>query len=107
MTEKLRAHDFSVNEAPALRRRRPRPWYERLVRPLRYWWSGAAGIGLAGDRATYTTGRQAVWQVARIPLSLLLFLYAACSLIAGHIVSAGVFRAFLSQVFGWQMNGGL
>jgi hypothetical protein len=107
MTEKLRAHDYSTREMPTSYRPHPKPWYAFLLNPLRCWWSGTAGIVAMNDISNYTTGRQAAWQVVRVPLALLLFLYTASCLIAGRLVSFGVFRGFLSQVFGWQSNGDL
>lgn len=114
MSEKLRAHDYLTSETPRPRRSWRRPWYERLLLAvirfpgaLRWWWSGPAGIGLSGEITTYMSGRRAAWQVMRLPLALLLFLYVTCCLIAGRMVSLGIFRAFLSHIFGWQIDGGL
>jgi hypothetical protein len=53
----------------------------------------------------YTHGRQAVWQIFRLPIGLLLFLYVSCCIVNGHAASLTAFRAFLSHIFGFK--GGL
>jgi hypothetical protein len=107
--------EVPATESPRVRRRWPKPpWYVRLCRCLYFkpgiWWTGeASGIGLpaGGPRhcVTVSTGRQAVWQLLRLPLGLVLFLYAVCCIISGRAVSGAVFRAFLAQVF--NSKGGL
>lgn len=53
----------------------------------------------------YTHGRQAVWQLFRLPISLLIFLYVSCCIVSGHAASLTAFRAFLSHIF--YFKGGL
>jgi len=107
--------EFPATETPRVRRRWPkRPWYVRLSRWLYFkpgiWWTGGGGSGIGiphgGPRQclTVSTGRQAAWQLLRLPLGLLLFLYSVCCVILGRAVSLAVFRAFVAHVFNW--NGG-
>jgi hypothetical protein len=106
---------MSTTESPRVRRRWPKPpWYLRVARWLYFkpgiWWTGeASGIGIpdGGSRhgVTVSTGRQATWQLLRLPLGLLLFLYSVCCVISGRAVSLAVFRAFVAQVLNWK--GGL
>jgi hypothetical protein len=113
MTEKLRAHDFTPSETVRPRRRH-KPWHVRLLLALVYllwgWWTGKSLMsGIAPypmeHIKIYRHGRQAVWQLVRLPISLLIFLYVSCCIISGHAASLIAFRAFLSHIFGFK--GGL
>jgi hypothetical protein len=107
--------EVPATDSPRVRRRWPKPpWYVRLSRWLYFkpgiWWTGeGSGIGPEGGGSRHcvmvSTGRQAAWQVLRLPLGLLLFLYAVCCVISGRAVSLAVFRAFVAQVF--NSKGGL
>jgi len=110
MTEKLRAHDFTTSEFVRPRNRRRRPWqmqlFLALVNPLWRWWSGKnlmSGIAPYPMEhiEIYTHGRQAVWQLFRLPISLLIFLYVSCCIISGHAASLIAFRFFLARLLGF------
>jgi hypothetical protein len=80
--------------------------FDGLLHKPRIWWTGeASGMGLDGGPShcvTVSTGRQALWQLCRVPLGLLLFLYSVCCVISGRAVSLAVFRAFVAHVFNWK-----
>ena len=106
--------EIPATESPRMRRRWPKPpWYVRLSLWLYFkpgiWWTGeASGIcpeGAARHCVTVSTGQQAAWQLLRLPLGLLVFLYTVCCVISGRAVSLAVFRAFVAHVFNW--TGGL
>ena len=78
-----------------------------LVNPLWPWWSGKSLMsGIAPSPMEhikiYTHGRQAVWQLFRLPIGLLLFLYVSCCIINGHAASLIAFRFFLARFFGFK-----
>ena len=118
MTEKLRAHDFTRGESVRPLRRWRKPWHVRVLLALfnfptavRGWWTGNSLRGITPLNPMehikiYAHGRQALWQLVRLPMSLVIFLYVICCVVAGHAATLTMFRAFIAHVFNCSLNGG-
>ena len=81
-----------------------RPWWKRTVR-----WFRAKGMSLDGPTCIQAqqTRVETFWKwFTRLGGQALLWLYIACCVAAGHVISFADFRAFLAHLLNWQTKGG-